>query len=113
MPERYYRRRLPHWRADEAIYFITWRLSKGQPELAPAERELVMSALRHFEGKRYHLDAFVVMNDHVHVLIAAMEPYRLEDIVHSWKSFTANQDTARLWPPRTCVAGRVLRSDCS
>ncbi len=31
------------------------------------------------------------MNDHVHVLLSTMEPYRLEDVIHSWKSFTANR----------------------
>jgi REP element-mobilizing transposase RayT len=89
--KQYYRRRLPHLRADEAIYFVTWRLAKGQPELSPSERELVTSALKQFEGKRYKLTAFVVMNDHIHVLLSTMEPYRLEDVIHSWKSFTTNR----------------------
>jgi len=89
--ERYYRRRLPHWRADQAIYFVTFRLAEAQPDLELAERELVASALRYFDGKRYRLTAFVVMNDHVHVLLSTMEPHRLEAVIHSWKSFTANQ----------------------
>jgi REP element-mobilizing transposase RayT len=89
--KQYYRRRLPHLRADEAIYFVTWRLGKGQPDLGPSERELVTSALKQFEGKRYKLTAFVVMNDHIHVLLSTMEPYRLEDVIHSWKSFTTNR----------------------
>jgi REP element-mobilizing transposase RayT len=88
---RYYRRRLPHWRDQEAIYFVTWRLGQGQPDLNRSERELITSALKHFKGKRYQLTAFVVMNDHVHVLLNTMEPYRLEDVIHSWKSFTANR----------------------
>lgn len=101
--EQYYRRRLPHWRAGDAIYFITWRLSKAEPDLAPSERDLVASALAHFEGRRYRLTAFVVMNDHVHALVSTMERYRLEDVVHSWKSFTANRmqrdhgRRARVW----------------
>ena len=89
LAEHYYRRRLPHWRADDAIY--SWRLAKAQHDLEPAERDLVASALAHFEGRRYRLTAFVVMNDHVHALVSMMEPYRLEDVVHSWKSFTANR----------------------
>ena len=91
MAKEYYRRRLPHWRADEAIYFVTWRLGQAQPELNPSERDLVTSALKHFEGKRYQLMALVVMNDHVHALLTTVEPYRLEDVIHSWKSFTANR----------------------
>lgn len=91
MAKLYYRRRLPHWRADQAVYFVTWRLAKAQPDLNRSERELVTSALKHFEGKRYQLTAFVVMNDHVHVLLSTMEPYLPEDVIHSWKSFTANR----------------------
>ena len=41
MPEYRYRRNLPHWRDDHVIYFVTWRLSSNQPELAPTERGLV------------------------------------------------------------------------
>ena len=91
MAEQYYRRRLPHWRASDATYFVTWRLAKAQSDLNPAERDLVASALARFEGSRYRLMAFVVMNDHVHALVSTMEPYRLESVVHSWKSFTANR----------------------
>ncbi len=91
MAERYYRRRLPHWRADAAVYFITWRLAGAQPDLSPLERELIAAALKHFDGTRYEHMAFVVMNDHVHVMLGTREPYRLEDVIHSWKSFTANR----------------------
>lgn len=50
-----------------------------------------MSALRNFENKRYRLVAFVVMNDHIHVLMTTIEPFALQDVLHSWKSFTANR----------------------
>jgi len=35
----------------------------------PAKREVVAGALRHFDGERYALDAFVVMPNHVHALV--------------------------------------------
>lgn len=86
-----YRRKLPHWRMGGATYFVTWRLSKGQVELAPEERTLVVDALRHFDRQRYELWTSVVMNDHVHALVTPWEPHPLQAIVHSWKSFTANR----------------------
>ena len=49
-----------------------------------------MLALRHFDGRRYDLYAGVVMNDHVHALLQLLENRRLQDLVHSWKSFTAH-----------------------
>ena len=85
-----YRRKLPHWRMEGSIYFVTWRLAKDQPILHPQERTLVADAIRHFDGRRYDLLAFVVMDDHVHVLVFPLVGHFLQEIVHSWKSFTAN-----------------------
>jgi REP element-mobilizing transposase RayT len=87
--EALYRRNLPHLRLTGAVYFVTWRLRPRLPELAPPERGRVMAALRHFDGERYQLDAFVVMNGHVHVLVKPDGGVPLQTIVHSWKSFTA------------------------
>ncbi len=85
-----YRRKLPHWRMESSFYFVTWRLGKAQPVLDPEERTLVADAIRHFDGKRYELLAYVVMDDHVHVLVSPFDTHSLQQIVHSWKSFTAN-----------------------
>jgi REP element-mobilizing transposase RayT len=56
----------------------------------PKVAGLVKDALRHFDGERYVLDAFVVMPNHVHALVAPTKEWRLDQILHSWKSFTAN-----------------------
>jgi len=48
-----------------------------------------MAAIKKFDGQRYELAAFVVMDDHVQVLLAPRSPYDLKQILHSWKSFTA------------------------
>jgi REP element-mobilizing transposase RayT len=57
----------------------------------PSIAAIVQSALRHFEGERYLLDAFVLMPNHVHILVKPLPGYDLSSILHSWKSFTANQ----------------------
>jgi REP element-mobilizing transposase RayT len=62
----------------------------------PLNAEIVGSALRFFEGKRYDLDEFVIMPNHVHALVRPAKDNRLVDILHSWKSFTANQINHRL-----------------
>ena len=116
MPEvLYYRRRLPHYQQADACYFVTWRLATGQPELDAFERDAVVSALRHFNGNRYELDAFVVMNDHVHVIVRCLNGHQLDQIIHSWKSFTTNtiqRTTLRkgaLWQDESF--DRVIRDD--
>ena len=81
--ELYYRRKLPHWRVDDVTYFVTWRLASGQHELDTWERDLVVNAMKRFDGERYQLVAYVVMDDHVHALITPLTTYRLQDILHS------------------------------
>ena len=54
-------------------------------------RQVVEGALRHFDGTRYRLDEFVVMPNHVHVIVAPLGENLLSSVVHSWKSFTANK----------------------
>jgi len=88
---RFYRRRLPHWREKGSIYFVTWRTGKGRLRLASPERAEVVSAIKHFEGFRYELYAYVVMDDHVHVVVRPFEENELESIVSSWKSFSAHR----------------------
>ena len=86
-----FRNRVPQWRLSGLVYFVTWRLMASHPPLAPAERALVASTLKHFHGERYRIYAYVVMDDHVHVLVQPLDEYQLSKILHSWKSFTANQ----------------------
>jgi putative transposase len=81
----------PHWRQDQATYFVTWRLAQGQRELDSSERDLVATAIKSFRGQRYEIAAYVVMDDHVHALLARLPAYELRSILHSWKSFTASQ----------------------
>ena len=65
----------------------------------------VEEALFHFDGVRYRLLAWVVMPNHVHVLIETLPGFPLADVIHSWKSYTAKQAnktlerTGAFWMP--------------
>src|SRR4051794_12163427 len=87
---REYRRNLPHMRVQGATYFVTWCIHPSQPELSPAERDLIVGSLRFYNTQHYDLAAFVVMNDHVHVLVTPRDGWTLENVVQPWKSFTAH-----------------------
>ncbi len=86
-----YNGKLPHWRMDGSTYFVTWRLAASQLPLSGEERTLVAHAIKHFAADRYDLVAYVVMDDHVHVLAAPVEGVSLQEIMHTWKSFTTNR----------------------
>ena len=51
--------------------------------------ELVAGALKFFDGQRYTLRAWVVMPNHVHVVLRPEPPHTLSGILKSWKSCTA------------------------
>ena len=55
----------------------------------PRAAAIVAESLNHFDRQRYLVDAYVVMPNHVHVLFKPLGKNSLADILHSWKSFTA------------------------
>src|SRR5579863_1108789 len=79
-----HKRHLPHWLPEEAVLHVTWRLAESRREYrlhaGPSgskwladERiaDIVVNALKYgAEQKRfYDLFAYVVMSNHVHVVI--------------------------------------------
>jgi putative DNA methylase len=57
----------------------------------PRIATLVSNAFRYFDGHRYHLYVWTIMPSHVHILVKPVNGYDLDSIIHSWKSYTANQ----------------------
>lgn len=53
--------------------------------------EVVVAALQHFHVRRYRLQAWCVMPNHVHILFQLFPGEKLSSVLHSWKSFTAKK----------------------
>ena len=73
-----------------------------RPEIA----DLVAGALKFFHGQRYLLREWVVMPNHVHVMVWPMPNHLLGGVVKSWKQFTSLRAkrmlglaTRRFWQP--------------
>jgi putative transposase len=70
-----------------------------RPELSA----IVVTSLKHFDGQRYFLGDFVVMPNHVHVLVQLPSEGDLKPCCKSWKHYTARQinelltSTGRFW----------------
>jgi REP element-mobilizing transposase RayT len=65
-----------------------------RPELA----QIVAESLLHFDGQRYEMGDFVVMPNHVHLLVQFIPPVDMKRQCTSWKHFTAtriNRELAR------------------
>ncbi len=69
----------------------------------PECAEVVADALRYFNGERYDLIEWCVMPNHVHVMIRLRSEHSFEEVVRSWKNFTARKinqlvgRSGRLW----------------
>jgi|GEM_PF-19037 len=88
---REYMQRFGDWFLDE--------LDRGHGECVlrdPANAEIVVEALRFFDGQRYDLGDFVIMPNHVHLLVVLRDDNRLAEVLHSWKRHAARQINARM-----------------
>lgn len=52
---------------------------------------IVRDAMLFFDGERYYLHDWVIMPNHVHLLMTALPNHQLSGILHSIKSFTAKR----------------------
>jgi superfamily II DNA or RNA helicase/REP element-mobilizing transposase RayT len=69
----------------------------------PSIAQLVQDTLLHFDGDRYRMLAWVIMPNHVHVVVETLSGTTLAQTVRSWKNFTAReankflQRTGQFW----------------
>jgi menaquinone-specific isochorismate synthase len=67
-------------------------LGTGACYLAKSEiADVVVAALQHFHERRYRLQAWCVMPNHVHILFQLFPGEKLSSVLHSWKSFTSKK----------------------
>ncbi len=103
-----YKRQMAEWRAkhnlaltekeDLKLQRLKFELmeqlldkSLGSCILAQKEvREIVSKSFRHFDHQRYHIHDFVIMPNHVHVLFEPSPEVTLQNVLSSWKSYTAH-----------------------
>jgi len=57
---------------------------------------IAADSLQHFDGQRYHLGDFIIMPNHVHLLVCLLGETEIEAQCASWKHYTAHQINRRL-----------------
>ncbi len=53
-------------------------------------RDIVTKSLHHFDHQRYHIHDYVIMPNHVHLLIEPLEEWTIQKLMYSLKSYTAH-----------------------
>jgi len=80
-------------KAMERRKFFESHLDKGYGSCLLSERAVakkVIEAWKYFDKERYDLIAYVVMPNHVHLLIKTYEAWKVGDLVRSWKLSVTN-----------------------
>jgi REP element-mobilizing transposase RayT len=93
-PKYEYRRRLPHYQKADAPLFVTFR-TLGTFILPDKARDRMLEHCLHDDGRNMHLNAAVIMPNHVHLLLSALRdengwPFPLMEILQSLKSSSAH-----------------------
>jgi hypothetical protein len=83
-----WRGRLPHWRADDVTYWVTFRHRR---DLEAWERNLLFTTLLRPEGRKWNLVILCVLPNETNLLFSVNEapsgtPYELSDIVEKAKA---------------------------
>lgn len=64
---------------------------------------IMADAIEYFDGKRYLIHRYVIMPNHVHILVELTGQYNLSHICKSWKNYSArlinkeSGQTGKLW----------------
>ena len=77
------------------VFFLTTNLQRGQQDLAPTERELLCEAIDAVRRRRgFRLPGFVVMPDHLHLLVLPAADDTVYRLVHEFKSVSGRNINA-------------------
>ena len=99
-----WRGRLPHWRADDVTYWVTFNHKR---DLTSEESRLLMKSLMRPEGRQWNLVILCILPSETNLLFTVNEaptgaPYELSDIVEKAKlkvGKAITKKTGERWPP--------------
>lgn len=99
-----WRGRLPHWRADNETYFVTFRHRRP---LTETERMTLFRLVLRLHGKKLMLDAALVLAERTEIILRMKEgpdgdEYELSDVVEKCKIKAGKaiiKESGERWPP--------------
>ena len=80
-----------HHRFSEGFQRLLDRGFGGCALAEPEAAAVLVETLHHFDGDRYHLGDYVVMPNHLHVLLTPLGDHALQAILTGWKRWSARQ----------------------
>jgi REP element-mobilizing transposase RayT len=86
-----FRSNLPHWKLSGSTYFITFCVKERaiKPFCNSVNANIVEQAIYHYHGKQCNIDNYVIMPDHVHLLMTPHPSFDFRNILENLKRYTA------------------------
>jgi REP element-mobilizing transposase RayT len=84
------RRHVPHWEYPRGTVCVTWHLRREQSPLTERERDRVLEVIRRGDGVVGEVLAAVVMDDHVHAIVALADGWTCQKVAQAWKSVSSH-----------------------
>ncbi len=112
-----WRGRLPHWRADNVNYYVTFRHKR---ELTDEERNVLFRKLFQAQGKKLDFAIFAILPEKTEMVFTVLEspagqPYELSDVVEKAKNKAGKEiikKSGERWPPFFHESyDRIIRDD--
>ncbi len=107
-----WRGRLPHWRADNVTYYVTFRHSR---DLEDSECQRLLLNLMKPDGKKWDLIIACVLPGQTELMFRVEDGNELSDIVEKAKKRTGKEivkKTGEKWPPFYDESyDRIIRDD--
>ena len=112
-----WRGRLPHWRADDVTYYVTFRHKR---ELDDEERNAVLKRLLNAQGRKLDFVIICVLPEKTEMMFTVMdaprgEKYELSDVIEKAKTRAGKEiikHSGERWPPFYFESyDRIVRDD--
>jgi REP element-mobilizing transposase RayT len=97
------KRNLPHWILDDSIYYVTFKCK--DTSLNIIEQHIIRDHIIDGNGQFYDLFAFIIMPNHIHLLLKPFIDYPLSGIMKGIKGVSANKINKYRNAKRTIMAG--------
>ena len=110
-----WRKNLDRLPSNDQKYFHSEFTNRWQDELdhcrgecllkLPEHAKIIADALRYFNGDRYLLDVFVIMPNHIHLIVSFPDSQCILKQCESWKRFTGSEinkavnRSGKFWQP--------------
>ena len=87
------RLRLGRWSGSGRVYFLTTRILNRQDVFRSNSCcEIVFNSIEWLEANgRWEYYCVMIMPDHVHIVAELKQSYKLEQLMHSWKRYSARE----------------------